>query len=47
MILQDGALRFRQRRQTVLAQRARRRYLIAIQVHQPDIVGHPEVLLVQ
>lgn len=47
MILQDGTLRFRQRRQTVVAQRARRRYLIAIQVHQPDIVGHLEVLLVQ
>lgn len=47
MILQYGTLRFRQRRQTVLAQRARCRYFIAIQIHQPDVVGHLEVLLVQ
>lgn len=47
MILQDGTLRFRQRRQTILAQSARRRYFIAIQIHEPDIVGHFKVLLVQ
>lgn len=47
MILQDSTLRFRQRRQTVIVQRAGRRYFIAIQIHEPDIVGHLEVLLVQ
>lgn len=46
MILQDGTFRFRQRWQTVIVQSAGRRYFIAIQINEPDIVGHLEVLLV-
>lgn len=46
MILQDGTLRFRQRWQIILAQSVWRRYFIAIQIHEPDIVGHLEVLFV-